>query len=81
MMRDKHVLELLVIRPSACRVDEPARYTRNQKGVLDLHLDNVVQFLLSGAEHVVELLCLRDGTWEAVEDESGGERKQTKKGR
>ena len=59
-----------MVRPSAGRVDEAARYAGDEELVLDLELDDVVEFLLSVREHRVELLSLGDGTREPVKDET-----------
>ena len=59
-----------MVRPSASRVDEAARYAGDEKLVLDPEFDNVVEFLLPVRKHRVELLGLGDGTREPVEDKT-----------
>ena len=59
-----------MVSPSASRVDEAARYAGDEKLVLDPEFDNVVEFLLSVREHRVELLGLRNGTREPVQDKT-----------
>lgn len=51
-------------------MDQTAGDTRDEEGVIDLELDGVLQGLLGGLEHAVELLGLCDCSWEAVEDEA-----------
>ena len=53
---------------------EPAGDARDQQLVVDLQLDGVLQLLPPLVEHGVELLGLRYGAGEAVEDEAGDER-------
>ena len=59
-----------MIRAAACRVNETSSYTRDEEGVIDLELNDMVQVLLPCRQHVVQFLCLRDGPREAVEDEA-----------
>mmetsp|Transcript_33674 Transcript_33674/g.72842 ORF Transcript_33674/g.72842 Transcript_33674/m.72842 type:complete len:317 (-) Transcript_33674:76-1026(-) len=63
--------ELLVVGPAAARVDPATRHTLNQELIGDLEAEDLVDLDASGGEHLVELLRLRDGSWEAVEDEAG----------
>jgi hypothetical protein len=51
-------------------VNQTAGNTRDEERVVDLQLDGVLQRLLGGFEHAVELLSLGDCSWEAVEDEA-----------
>jgi hypothetical protein len=60
-----------VVGASAGGVDEAAGDAGNEELVLDLELDDVVEFLLTVCEHRVELLGLGDGAREAIKDEPG----------
>lgn len=52
-------------------VDESAGDSGDEEGVGDSELDGVVEGLVVGGQHAVELLGLSDGPRESVEDESG----------
>ena len=51
-------------------VDETASDTRDEKGVVDLKLDRVVELVAAFCEHRVEAVGLGDCSGEAVEDEA-----------
>ena len=53
-------------------MDETAGDTGNEQLVVELELDRVLERLLLGGKHAVELLGLWDCTWEAVKDETVG---------
>ena len=59
-----------MVSPSASRVDEAARYAGDEELVLDPEFDNVVEFLLSVRQHRVQLLGLRNGTREPVQNKT-----------
>lgn len=63
-------VEDAVVGTAGSRVDETARDARDEKGVVDLELDRVLQGQVALAEHGVETLGLGDGAREAVEDEA-----------
>lgn len=64
-----HSLELSVVCPAACRVDEPTSDTRDEQLVINRKLHDVVQLLVPGIQHVVELFGLRHRPREAVKHE------------
>lgn len=66
----KNTLELLVVRSSGSGVDESTGDSRDEERVGDLELDGVVDLLLLGLEHRVELLGLGDRSGESVKDET-----------
>ena len=51
-------------------MDESTSDSGDEKGVGDLELDGVIDLLVLGREHGSELLSLRNGSGESVEDES-----------
>jgi hypothetical protein len=51
-------------------MDETASNAGDEERVVDLELDCVLQGLLGGFKHAVELLSLDNRSWEAVEDEA-----------
>ena len=51
-------------------MDETASDTADEKLVVDLELNGVLELLLLGDQHLVELLSLRDGPRESIENES-----------
>jgi hypothetical protein len=51
-------------------VDQPSGDPADEETVRDLELESLVELLLLGLEHVVELFGLDDGAWEAIEDEA-----------
>lgn len=51
-------------------MDKTAGDARDEEGVVDLELNGVVNLLLLGLKHGVELDGLGDGAGEAVEDEA-----------
>ncbi len=53
-------------------MDQTASDAGYQETVVDLKLDGVLEGLALVCEHAVELLGLGHGSWEAVEDETGG---------
>lgn len=63
-------VEDFMVRPSRGRVDKAAGDTRDQQTIVDLQLDSMLERLLLAFEHLVKPLGLRDGTWEAIEDEA-----------
>ena len=65
-----YALELLVIGPAAGGVDETTSDTRNEELVGNDEFDHRVEFLLAICQHGVELLRLRNGAGEAVENEA-----------
>ena len=58
--------ELLVVRASAARVDETTRNSGNEKRIVDLELNDMVELLLAPRQHFVQLLSLRNRPREAV---------------
>jgi hypothetical protein len=69
-----HVLlrgrELLVVGATGSGVDETTGDAGDEEVVVDEELDGVLEGLLAGSEHLVELLSLGDITGETVEDEA-----------
>ena len=63
-------VEDLVVRTARGGVNETASDTRDEERVVDLELDCVLQGLLGGFEHAVELLGLDDCSWETVKNEA-----------
>lgn len=63
-------VEDLVVRTTRCGVDETASNTRDEERVVDLELNSVLQGLVGGPEHAIELLGLDDCSREAVKDEA-----------
>lgn len=51
-------------------MDESTGDSRDEEGVGNLELDGVVDLLVLGSEHGSELLSLRNGSGESIEDES-----------
>lgn len=70
--------KLVVVRSSRSRVDQSASDTANEEVVIHKELEGVVELLLLGFEHGVELLGLRNGTGESIEDKSASTSKQKK---
>lgn len=71
-----HVLlgrvEGTVVRASGGWVDETAGDALDEKAVVNLQLNGVLESLFALLEHGVEAFGLRDGTGEAVKDEARG---------
>lgn len=65
-----NVLELLVVCPARCGVDEATGDTGDEELVGNHELDGRVDLLLATLQHFVELLGLNDGTREAIEDKA-----------
>lgn len=59
-----------MVAPSAGRVDETASDAANEELVVNLELDGVLELLLLGDEHLIQLLGLRDSTRESIKDET-----------
>lgn len=67
-----NILELLVVRTTAGRVDKTAGNPRNQELVGDDEFNNGVKLLLARGKHGIKLLGLGDGSRETIEDKPGG---------
>lgn len=63
-------VEDLVVGAAGSRVDQTARDTSNEQGVVNLQLHGVLELLLARGEHVVETLSLCNSTGETIQDES-----------
>lgn len=63
-------VEDLVVGAARRGVHETASDTRHKERVVDLKLNSVLEGLVGGLEHAVELLGLDDCSWETVEDEA-----------
>lgn len=55
-----------MITPPTTRVDQPSSDPRDQQAVGHLQFERLVQLLVVGGEHVVELFGLDDGSGETV---------------
>ncbi|KAH3668618.1 hypothetical protein OGAPHI_002372 [Ogataea philodendri] len=62
-------VEQLVVRSTGSWVDQSAGDTGNQQLVIDLELHSFLKRSLVGGQHLVELLGLRNGSWESVQNE------------
>jgi hypothetical protein len=69
-----HVLlgrvEDLVVRAARGRVDQAAGDTSHQQGVVNLQLNGVLKLLVTGDEHVIEALGLRNRPGETIQNET-----------
>lgn len=69
-----HVLigrvEDLVVRPSRGRVDQTASNSCDQKGIVNLQLNGVLELLVAVVKHVIQALSLGNGTRETVQDKT-----------
>ena len=61
-------VELDVIASSGCLVDSSSLDSLDKNFIVDLELNNLVDFLSCRFEHRVELLGLNGGSWETVEE-------------
>lgn len=59
-----------MVRAAAGRVNKTSCYAGYEKRVGDLKLDGVLKWAPGGGEHLVEFLCLRNCSGEAIEDEA-----------
>lgn len=70
----RHILlgrvEDLVVRAAGSRVHQPAGDASHEQRVIDLQLNGVLKLLLADSEHVVQALCLSNGSGETVQDET-----------
>ena len=60
-----------MVTPSTSRVDETASYAGDEELVINLQLDNGVEFFLALFEHTVKLLRLGHRTRETIEYKTG----------
>ena len=69
-----HVLigrvEDLVVRPSRGGVDQTASNSCDQKGIVNLQLNGVLELLVALVKHVIQALSLGNGTRETVQDKT-----------
>lgn len=63
-------LTFSVVTPARGGVDQSAGNTTDQELVRDLEFERLVELLLGGGQHRVELFGLNDGSGESVEDEA-----------
>ena len=66
--RRGNLLELLVIRATASRMNETAGDTRDQQLIRDDKFNNTVKLFFATGQHGVKFLCLRDCSWETVKN-------------
>ena len=59
-----------MVGTTTCRVYKATRDARHEQIIVNLQLDDVIQLLLALFKHLVQLLCLRHGSREAVEDKA-----------
>lgn len=62
-------VENLVVRPSRGGVDQTTSNSCDQKGIVNLQLDSVLELLVALVKHVVQTLSLGNGTRETVQNE------------
>lgn len=63
-------VENLVVRPSRGGVDQTASNSCNQKGIVNLQLNSVLELLAALVKHVIQALSLGNSTRETVQDET-----------
>ena len=68
--RRGNLLELLVIRATASRMNETAGDTGDEKLVINDKLHNGIELLLALLEHLVEHVRLRNSARETIEHET-----------
>lgn len=55
-------------------MDQAASNARDEESVVNLELNSVLQRLPGCGQHLIELLCLRDGARESVQNEAVDEK-------
>lgn len=63
-------VEDLVVRTAGSRVDQTTGDTGDEKSVVNLQLNGVLELLLAGKQHLVQTLGLGDSSGETVQNET-----------
>ncbi len=52
-------------------MNEAAGNSRDEKTIIDLQLDGMLQFLVSFLKHAIKSFCLCHRPWKSIENEAG----------